>query len=126
MFQCNLLTDFSVYQEETVQKQSAFLSPPPQVSQLGSLCTGNSHLYASPKGTAISDKCKETVAILHYSFWQFSLKPTFLPLISILQGNYKERRMFHCGKREAERTGIAGSVLPHLDVSCIGAPGTAH
>lgn len=71
---------------------------------------GNSYLHASPKGTAISDKCKETVAFLQYSLRQFSLEPTFLPLISILQGNYKERGMFHCGKREAERAGIAGSV----------------
>lgn len=98
--------------KETVQNQSAFLSPPPQVSQPASPCTGNSYLYASPKGTAISDKCEETVAFLQYSLWQFSLKPTILSLISILQGNYKERVMFHCGKRGAGRTwvGIASGV----------------
>lgn len=89
--------------KETAQKQSAFLSPPPQVSQPGSPCTGNFYLYASPQGTAISDKCKETVALLQYSLWQFSLKPTFLSLISIVQGNYKEKVMVRCGKREARK-----------------------
>lgn len=136
MFQCNLFTDFSVCQERSPQRKqhknnSAFLSPPPQVSQPGNPCMGNSYLYASPKGTAISDKCKETVAFLQYSLWQFSLKPTFLPLISILQGNYKETVMFHCGK-QAGRTGVGIDnsvdrvVLPHLDVSCSGTAGTAH
>lgn len=116
--------------QETAQNQSAFLSPPPQVSQLGSPCMGNSYLHASPKGTAISDKCKETVAFLQYSLRQFSLKPTFLPLISILQGNYKEREgcftVANEKQKEQELLAVwSRAVLPHLDVSCAGTAGTA-
>lgn len=107
--------------EETAQNQSAFLSPPPQVSQPGSPCMGNFYISASPQGTAISDKCKETVALLQYSLWQFCLKPTFLSLISILQGNYKEKGMVRCGKREAGRTGLG--IASGVEQGCSPTPG---
>lgn len=111
MFQCNLFSDFSVYQERHPQRKqhkNNLLSCPllPRYHSQEIPARGTLYLSASPKGTVISDKCKETVAFLQYSVWQFSLQPTFLPLISILQGNYKERVMFHCGKREAGKTGV--------------------